>query len=238
MLSADREKELREFCGKIGIKTEDFELFNTALTHPSFNSELNIEGEDYERLEFLGDSAVRLVASNYLFDKYPDFDEGKLTKIRSYAVSDYFFAKVATDIGLDKYINIGKHEEKDGGRKKQSVLACATEALFGAVYKSCGYAEVKNFIYLIYDKEEINSQEILHSYNSKEILQQYTQGKNKDLPEYKLLNETGKAHNKLYETAVYYENREIGRGTGKTKKESEKKAASDAIKNLNIEEES
>ena len=238
MLSADRIKELNEFINKMNIKKTDLMLLNLALTHPSFNFERSIDtNEDYERLEFLGDSVLGLVMSDYLFEKYPNFDEGKLTKIRSYLVSDEFLFKIAIKIGLNKYLNIGVHEEKDGGRDKQSIVACATEATFGAVYKSLSFEKAKIFILNLYEKMDFDIHEILYMYNSKEILQQYTQSLNKDLPEYKLISETGEAHNKTYSVLVEYHGEELGRGSAKTKKEAEKIAAFNAVKKLKISEE-
>lgn len=237
MLYAARKKALIQLFNKLEIKTTDWELFDEALTHPSFNFEQNKEdAPDYERLEFLGDSVLRLVISNYLYDKYPEFEEGKLTKIRSYLVSDEFLSHIVLDLEINKYINIGVHEEKDGGRTKESILACSLEAVFGAIYKSLDYEAAKTCICNIYDNMNINIAEILYSYNSKEILQQYTQAQNKDLPEYKIQKESGQAHNKLYEVSVFYHNEELGKGIAKTKKEAEKLAAFDAIKKLNIME--
>ncbi len=235
MLSAVRVKEIKKFLENLNIESSDYELFDEALTHPSFNFEVNREnGHDYERLEFLGDSVVRLCVSNFLFDRFKDYDEGKLTKIRSYLVSDEFLYKTALKLNLNEYINIGPNEEKDGGRKKESILACAMEAVFGAIYKDLGYSVVFAFIYNIYDNLGENLKEILYSYNSKEILQQYTQGKNKDLPDYEIIKESGKAHNRVYEVCVSYNGEELGYGIGKTKKEAEKNAAFAAIKKLNI----
>lgn len=235
MSFAARKKTIKELLNKLKIKTTDELLFDEALTHPSFHYETNKENApDYERLEFLGDSVLRLVMSNFLFEKYPDFDEGCLTKIRSYLVSDNFLSKLALNIELNKYLNIGIHEEKDGGRNKESILACAMEAVFGAVYKSLGYDAAKNCIENLYSSVKINTNEILYSYNSKEILQQYTQGINKDLPKYKTVNEYGEAHDKTYEVCVFYHGEELGRGVAKTKKEAEKQAAFDSLKKLNL----
>ena len=233
-----RVDQLNELIEKLNIKGTDLELLNTALTHPSFNFEQNIEdAQDYERLEFLGDSVLRLVISEYLFDLYPDYQEGKLTKIRSYLVSDEFLYKIALSLNLDKYLNIGPHEEKDGGRTKSSILACAMEAILGAVYKSIGFEEAKKFLYGIYNDLDIDINEILFIYNSKEILQQYTQSDSKSLPEYILLSETGKAHDKTYEVCVVYKEKTLGKGIAKTKKEAEKIAAYNAIKELKITQE-
>ena len=172
--------------------------------------------------------------SDDLFHKYTEFKEGKLTKIRSYLVSDDFLHNIALKLNLDEYLNIGKHEEKDGGREKSSILACAMEAVFGAIYKSKGFDFAKEFIVQIYSDMNINIDEILSVYNSKELLQQYTQSINKDLPVYELISETGKAHKKLYEVQVSYNGEVLGTGQGKTKKEAEKTAAYCAIKKLEI----
>lgn len=234
MLSSARKKQLENFLKKYDIKKTEIELFDEALTHPSFNFEENRTAPDYERLEFLGDSVLRLVMSEYLFDKFQDFDEGKLTKIRSYLVSDEFLAKLAQSISLGDLINIGFHEEKDGGRKKESILACAMEASFGAVFKSLGFEKSKKFICSIYENFEIDVSMILYMYNSKELLQQYTQGKTKSLPEYELVNEFGKDHNKTYEVCVKYQGEILGNGEAKSKKEAEKIAAFNALKKLKL----
>lgn len=235
MLSQDRAKLIQELFEKINVEKCDEKLFEEALTHPSYNFERNVEDEpDYERLEFLGDSVLRLVMSEYLFDKFPNYDEGKLTKIRSCLVSDDFLAKIATEMNLSKYLRIGHHEEKDGGRSKSSILACALEAIFGAVYKTLGYDVAKQCVCFVYEQIKFDAVDILNLYNSKEILQQYTQSINKDLPVYKIEREFGQAHNKTYEVSVSYNNKIIGNGIAKTKKEAEKTAAYDAIKNLNL----
>lgn len=234
MLLSARKKQLENFLKKYDIKKTDVELFDEALTHPSFNFEENRTAPDYERLEFLGDSVLRLVMSEYLFDKYKEFDEGKLTKIRSYLVSDEFLAKLAKNIGIDLLVNIGFHEEKDGGRKKESILACSMEAVFGAVFKSLGFEKAKKFICSIYESFDIDISMILYMYNSKELLQQYTQGKTKTLPEYELINEFGKDHNKTYEVCVKYQGEVLGCGEAKSKKEAEKLAAFNALKKLKL----
>lgn len=234
MLLSARKKQLENFLKKYDIKKTDVELFDEALTHPSFNFEENRIAPDYERLEFLGDSVLRLVMSEYLFDKYKEFDEGKLTKIRSYLVSDEFLAKLAKNIEIDLLVNIGFHEEKDGGRKKESILACSMEAVFGAVFKSLGFEQAKKFICSIYESFDIDISMILYMYNSKELLQQYTQGKTKTLPEYELVNEFGKDHNKTYEVCVKYQGEVLGSGEAKSKKEAEKLAAFNALKKLKL----
>lgn len=235
MLSAVRKRQLNKFKKVLNISDLDLDLLNTALTHSSYNFESeNTDFPDYERLEFLGDSVLRICVSEYLFDKYPDYDEGKLTKIRSTLVSDRFISTLADKINLKNYLNIGIHEEKDGGRDKESINACAMEAVLGAVYKSKGFEKAKSLIYTLYSDIDTSFEDIMLNFNTKELLQQYTQSLNKDLPEYKVINETGKAHNKTFEVSVIYQNKELGRGTAKTKKDAEKNAAYNALKQLNL----
>ena len=235
MLSSARIEKIKNLIQSLNLETTDFRLFDEALTHPSYNMEIHRDkGYDYERLEFLGDSVLRVNAAQYLYEKYPDYDEGKLTKIRSCIVSDKFLSKIAANLEYYKYIELGLGEEKDKGRNKESILACTFEAVLGAIYLSCGFTKAKEFIYKIYDKENI--EKTIHYYNAKEILQEYTQCRNKDLPEYKVIAETGPDHNKTFEVVVIYHNEKIGRGTGKTKKEAEQGAARDAVEKLNINE--
>ncbi len=233
MLSDSKKKELKKLYKLLNIKKQDDELMNEALTHPSYNSERNMLNEpDYERLEFLGDSVLRISISEFLYDKYPDAQEGKLTKIRSCLVSDHFLHILGLKLGIEQYINIGKHEEKSGGRTKESIIACTMEAVMGAIYKSSGYETAKKYVYSLYSDIDIEKE--MYNYNSKELLQEYTQGKNKDLPEYKILQETGKAHNITYEAGVYYHGELLAKGIAKTKREAEKEAALNALIKLGI----
>lgn len=235
MLSLARIEKIKELLQVLGLQTDNFLLFDEALTHPSYNTESHVnKGYDYERLEFLGDSVLRLFSGQYLFEKHPTYDEGRLTKIRSCIVSDKFLAGVASNLEYYKYIDLGTGEEKDKGRKKESILACTFEAVLGAMYISSGFQKAKDFIYKVYDNANI--EETMHYYNSKEILQEYTQGINKDLPDYKVTNETGPSHNKTFEVGVFYHNQLLGKGIGKTKKEAEQDAAKNAIEKLHIKE--
>ena len=117
-----------------GAKAND-ELLDKALTHPSFTKEQNLDSLlNYERLEFFGDSVLKLFTSKVLYETYPEYPEGKLSQIRSILVSDAILSGIAFEIGLDKLIRLGPAEEKQGGRKRESNLACALEATLGAYY--------------------------------------------------------------------------------------------------------
>ena len=235
MLSESRIKELKLFLKSINFNSTNYELINKALTHTSYIFENQGSGnEHYERLEFLGDAVLKLLVSKYLFTKYPDYAEGQLTKIRGIIVSDEFLAKLAEKIELAKYLNLGPHEEKSGGRQRPSILACAFEALLGALYEDGFLDEIYIFLEDLYENyvDEIDSNMCV--YNVKALLQEYTQSKNKDLPEYIIRSEKGKDHNKVYEVEVRYNGEILGKGKGKSKKEAEKDAAMDASINLGL----
>ncbi len=213
----------------------DETLLNLALTHPSFTKELNQDSiENYERLEFFGDSVLKLYTSKLLYENYPDYPEGSLSKIRSILVSDYILSKIAFEIGLDKIIKLGHAEEKQGGRHRESNLACALEAVFGAYYLSgCGSAVeqfIKKYVFPYADDIDKN----FAKYNAKDILQQYTQGEDKTLPEYKTVSVTGPAHKPVFEVEIVWKGETIASAKGKTKKEAQQEAAYEACKKYNI----
>ncbi len=234
MLSDSKIQEIKEFLKRINFETENYELINKALTHSSFVFENSIETEHYEKLEFLGDAVLKLVVSNYLFNKYPTYPEGQLTKIRGIIVSDDFLTKLALKTGLNKHINLGAHEEKSGGRTRPSILACAFEALLGALYQDGKLENIYSFLENLYEEyvDEIDNNMCI--YNVKALLQEYTQAKNKDLPEYEITREIGKDHDKAYEVSVKYQGEILGIGLGKSKKEAEKDAAMKASIKLGL----
>ena len=213
----------------------DEKLIKIALTHPSYTKENNISDlENYERLEFFGDSVLKLFTSKLLYEIYSKSAEGELSKIRSILVSDAILAKVAVKIGLDKLIILGPSEEKQGGRKRESNIACSLEAILGAYYLSGKREEIEQFIkkYIIIYAEDIDKH--FEKYNAKDILQQYTQGYNKTRPEYNVVSVTGPAHKPVFEIEVVWEGKVISSATGSSKKEAEQNSAYEACKKLNV----
>ena len=220
---------LEEIFGKDANK----KLLKTALTHPSFTKENNLDDlENYERLEFFGDAVLKLYTSKMLYEMYPEYSEGKLSKIRSILVSDYILSKIAFDIGLDKLIILGPAEEKQGGRKRESNLACSLEAVLGAYHMSSKGKCIEEFLnkYLKPYTNDIDKH--FEKYNAKDILQQYTQGIDKTLPEYKTLEVKGPAHAPIFEIEVFWHGEVLALGKGKTKKEAQQNAAYEACKKL------
>ena len=226
---------LKDFFGdtkKRGVKKD---LLNLALTHPSYTKEKDQDSlENYERLEFFGDSVLKLFTSKLLYESYPDYPEGRLSKIRSILVSDYILSKIAFEIGLDNEIKLGPAEEKQGGRHRESNLACSLEAVLGAYYLSSGGKYVEEFInkYILPYAKDID--EHFEKYNAKDVLQQYTQGVDKTLPVYKTITVSGPAHKPEFEIAVEWHGNVVATAKGKTKKEAQQEAAYGACKKFGI----
>ncbi len=213
----------------------DEELIKIALTHPSYTKENNFSDlENYERLEFFGDSVLKLFTSKLLYETYPESPEGELSKIRSILVSDAILAKVAVKIGLDKLIILGHSEEKQGGRKRESNIACSLEAILGAYYLSGKRDEIENFIrdYILIYAEDIDKH--FEKYNAKDILQQYTQGVDKTRPEYNTVSVKGPAHKPIFVVEVVWNEEILAEAEGKSKKEAEQNAAFKACENLGV----
>lgn len=209
-----------------GIKTKDSELFQKALTHSSYTRENNLNSlENYERLEFFGDAVLKLFISEILYKKFPEYAEGDLTKIRSIIVSDNILAESAKQIGLDKLVVLGRQEEKTGGRERKSIIACAFEAVLGAYYLEGKFSEISNFLENNFEKTIQEVDDNFEKFNAKAVLQEYTQSQNKKLPEYKIVEEFGPEHDKIFVVAVSYMDKVLASGQGKTKREAEQDAA-------------
>ena len=214
---------------------EKNDLVEKALTHPSFTKENDINSlENYERLEFFGDSVLKLFTSKLLYEIYPEAPEGELSKIRSILVSDAILAQIAIQIGVDKLLKLGPSEEKQGGRKRESNIACALEALLGAYYLNGKQTEIEKFIkdYVIVFAEDVDKH--FEKCNAKDILQQYTQGIDKTLPVYRTLAVRGPAHKPVFEVEVEWQGSVIASATGKSKKEAQQNCALAACKKLGV----
>lgn len=217
------------------IKIEDSQIFQKALTHSSYTRENEIDNlVNYERLEFLGDAVLKLCVSDILFKKYPKYPEGELSKIRSIVVSDNTLAEVAEKIELGSLIIMGKQEEKTGGRERKSILACAFESILGAYYLDGKFTELFKFLEKALKPYIKEVDEHFENYNAKAILQEYTQGVNKKTPVYKIVEEKGPEHDKIFIVEVSYMDEVLATGSGKTKKEAQQEGAYNACKKLGI----
>ena len=220
-------ESIRAFEEKIGYEFKDKTYIQTALTHSSFANE-HKEFNYNERLEFLGDSVLGLVVSDYLFRARNDLPEGKLTRLRANVVCEESLSAVARKINLGDHLFLGKGEKASGGSNRDSILADATEAVIAAIYLDGGFDQAKDFI-LSNLRDTIAKNidgNIFRDY--KTILQEIIQGNNGKIS-YKLVGESGPDHNKEFEMQVKCGQGTIGIGKGKNKKEAEKEAARDAL---------
>lgn len=227
------EIKLEELETKLNIKFNNKKLLRRALTHKSFaneNADLNIK--DNERLEFLGDSVLSLSISTYIFNKYDYYKEGKLAKIRSVIVSAPVLAEKANELNLGRYLLLGKGEELSGGRNRDSILADTMEAVLGAIYLDKGFDFAFEFIISNFKLfiTEVDNGNYIQDY--KTMLQEVIQKNSNNRPEYEVVKEKGPDHNKEFYVVVNFENKELGFGKGKSKKEAEQEAAKHALKQL------
>ncbi|MGN1317628.1 MAG: ribonuclease III [Lachnospirales bacterium] len=217
---------------KLDYEFKNRDLLNTALSHSSYiNEHKGLECN--ERLEFLGDSILGFVTAEYLYKNYPNLPEGNLTKIRANVVCETMLAKLGKEIGLNCDLLLGKGEEHTGGRERSSIIADAMEAVIGAIYLDGGIEPAKSFILnmLIPEiKATVSTPRVL---DSKTSLQEILQKDSSAVIEYDIINESGPAHNKIFEASVSCNGKILGKGKGKSKKEAEQDAAMNAIENIN-----
>ena len=217
---------------KISYVFSNDELVEQALTHRSSVGHSKLESN--ERLEFLGDSVLGLIVTEQLYKRYPDKNEGELTKAKSSIVSGSTLAYWADKIDLGTFLKLGRGEEQSGGRKRKSLLADAFEALVGAMYLDGGIEPVRDFIC---STVLVNSEKYLdyrYRGNFKSRLLEFVQAKAWEGPDYEVIGDEGPDHDKKFIVEVSVNREPMGRGNGKSKKEAEQSAAMEALKYLNI----
>ncbi|MFA6119300.1 MAG: ribonuclease III [Parachlamydiales bacterium] len=225
---------LNEIENKINIVFQNKDLLMLSFIHSSYiNENKKIITHHNERLEFLGDSALNFIVADYLYEKLSEAAEGKLSLIRSKLVNALSCAKYYHILKLDDYVILGKGE-KVALRGKETIFSDAFEALIGAIYLDKGFNLTKEFILKNFQNdfdEAINNPGI----DFKGKLQEYSQKKFQQPPEYKILKEEGPEHSKVFTVAVLINNEEMGLGKGFSKKQAELIAAEEAFNKLNLE---
>ncbi|KIR03390.1 Ribonuclease III [Lachnospiraceae bacterium TWA4] len=223
----ENNKKFSELEDKIGYHFKNKELLRQALLHSSYTNEHRMNRlQNNERLEFLGDAVLELVSSDFFYHQYPEYPEGKLTRLRASMVCEPTLAFCTKEIELGKYLLLGKGEDATGGRNRDSITSDAMEAVIGAIYLDGGFANAKEFI-CRFILDDVENKQLF--FDSKTILQEIVQSKFKQDLVYELLAEEGPDHDKRFTTRVLIGKKEVGCGTGKTKKASEQKAAYKAI---------
>ena len=217
----------------LGISFADRDILGEALTHKSFYHESqNKECFYNERLEFLGDSVLGLVVAEYLFYLEPSLSEAQMSKMKSQIVKESVLYEVALNLSLGDYLRLGKGEESSGGRQKRSVLADAVEALIGAAFLDAGYKAAKNTVLKLFHEKITGALSIRSGVDFKSELQELTQEIYGCLPVYTVINEQGEEHEKIFTSDVSVNGSLLGRGSGRSKKESEKAAAKEALNKI------
>ncbi len=227
MVNSKIEKHLSEIEKIFLIKINNKDILKQALIHKSWAVE-NKSSFFNERLEFLGDSVLSLVVTDFLYNKYPKKEEGELSKLKSTLVSKQQLAKWSRELNLGRVVFISSAEESSGGKKKDSILANLFEAILGAVYLDQGLDACKKFL-----EEKFLNKEIKFEFQDyKSLLQEIVQKKFKILPVYEIVKETGPDHDKEFESVVKVGEKIFGKGKGKTKKQAEQSCAKVALKKL------
>jgi len=231
------EKGLVQLQKRIDYTFHDLTLLKAALTHKSY---LRRKFNDhktpspFERMEFLGDSILGFAVSKELFSRYPDEQEGKLSKLKSKIVSETYLTFKANAIDLGCHILLSPEEHQSGGNAKPSILSDSMEALICAIYLDSGISSASRFIknYLLSDFEQIVTRNELVNYKS--ILQEYIQSRNQSPPVYVTVSEEGPEHSKIFVVECRIDHKTLGIGKGQTKKTAHQEAARAACQKLGI----
>lgn len=214
-----------EIFKQFDITPNNIEIYNQAFCHSSYANEHNVPS-DYERLEFLGDTVLDLVVSEYLYNN-TDISEGSMTKIRSNYVCENALYEYAKALNFSEYIKVGKGEEASGGKERKTTLADTFEAFIGALYIDQGFLKAREFIYKTVIPH-IRSKEEDFFVDYKSLFQELVQTEDGTIT-YELVKEKGPSHNKEFIVQVKVDNIVLGKGIAKTKKEAEQNAAKDAL---------
>ena len=228
------DKNLEEFQVKIRYYFNDKELLIEALSHSSYANEKRKGRNSNERLEFLGDSVLSIVVSQYLFEHFTHLPEGELTKIRASLVCEKSLYEFAKQIDLGEHILLGKGEENTGGRERVSILADAFEAVIAAVFLDGGLEAARRHI-LKFIPKDIDDRKPVSFSDHKTILQEIIQKNPEEKVEYKLVGQSGPDHNKAFKVQVRLNSNVIGTGIGRSKKEAEQMAAKEALELMGYE---
>ena len=238
MTQNDSDILLEDLEGRLGYSFRDRQLLLNALMHRSYvNENPHLHLTDNERLEFLGDAALDLAISHLLLERFPQYDEGKLSRLRAGIVNEKQLALVAEEINLGAALHLGKGEELSGGRQKPSLLANAYEAVLAAVYLDGGLQVLMNLVESQFARFFSEDEDLPHALDKdyKTRLQEVLQSREKTVPHYRLEAEEGPDHNKRFRISVWLKDQLLALGSGPTKKAAQQQAAGRALRLLERE---
>lgn len=225
---------LEEFTGRLGFQFSNPMLLSRALTHSSYMNEHPEALEDNERLEFLGDAILDFVVGAWLFHRFPEMNEGDLTRMRAALVKTEQLAEFGRDINIGAALRLGRGEEETGGRTRDAMLCAAFEALVGAQYLDSGVPAVERFISPILQNAVGYILSGRMDRDPKSMLQEWAQAQGFSAPDYHVVTESGPDHDKSFDVKVFIGDEEHGSGHGHSKQSAGKAAAIAALKNMNI----
>lgn len=223
-------KDFTLFEQSIGITFSDKTILTQAFIHRSYINENPKSGfEHNERLEFLGDAVIELVVTDYLYRQYPTHNEGDLTAYRSALVNAVIMGEVATELNMNQFLLLSKGEQKDTGRARQTILANTYESFVGALYLDQGYEACNTFVQrtLLTRLEDIIKNKAWKDPKSR--IQEEAQERVGVTPSYKVVGESGPDHDKYFTIGIFFEDKKIAEGKGRSKQEGEQKAALAAL---------
>jgi ribonuclease-3 len=231
-----RQTDLSQLERDIGISFGDRELLARALTHKSYAYEV-VGVEHNESLEFLGDAVLGFIVTDLVFHTFPDFREGRKSKIKAYLVSANTLSGLSQALSIPQYVRLGRGEEKTGGRKKKALCANTFEALVAAVYLEAGIEATREFLTPLYEPllQNVRSGKAIVE-DAKTALQEFLQAQKLSPPHYELTGETGPEHRKTFHVELRVGRRKLGRASGRTKKGAELMAARAALDKLLTEQ--
>lgn len=215
---------------KLNYKFNNIELLKNALVHSSYANEVRGNTHSNERLEFLGDSVLSIIVAAHIYHKYPNMPEGELTRLRASLVCEKSLCALSRELSIGEYLLLGRGEDKNGGRERDSILADAFEAVLAAIYLDGGMDAAKTHIMntVLRDLKHHGNDDTFKDY--KTTLQEIIQRNPEESVTYILVDEFGPDHDKHFTVAVKLNSNVIGQGSGKSKKQAEQMAARQALK--------
>jgi len=234
-VDAEREGLLIEFAKAHGLSEEWLPYLNIALTHKSYSNEIRSEldkklDKHNQRLEFLGDSVLGLVAADYFYTHKKSSPEGDLTRFKSMTVCEPALVQVAQNLNVQFFLRMGKGESATGGKSRDSNLADAMEALIGAIYLAGGFSAARNFVLKHFQSILVNPHSVEGNRDFKSSLQEALAKKDHTIPEYKLLKSMGPDHEKIFTVGLFIRGEKKSEGSAKTRKQAEQSAAENYLK--------
>jgi ribonuclease III len=230
MLCYDGEVTRDEIEGLLDMRVRNVAYYQQALLHKSAVKIYNAS-QSYERLEFIGDSVLNLIVAKDLFDKYPNEDEGFMTKLRTRIVSGKCLASIAGKMGLQNHIRMNEKAMRQKWNENKRILEDTLEALIGAIYLDMGLYYARSFVSRQLELH-VNEEYVMMDTNYKDMLMRYTQTNGVELPVYQLYEEDGPNHNKMFVMNVYINGNLLGEGRANNKKQAEQNAAMKALQCL------